>query len=625
MDENYLDNLLNEFSLDKEIDNKIEDELDDQIAKEKRLHQQDNAPSREDLFNMDLEQDAAEGLLDQDLSFSEEQMDELDALDDFADLDIGDLDFSDIDFDDLDITKLDDVDTSDIDALLKDFEGDLQIDDTFDKEEAVKTDQSPLEEEQSNTPEVENTVHLQDELNEDSFDADGFLDSLMNEEDEKKAEESPIQELPDEDVSAPEAFSNEQDFNDQNSMEELSDGDLDALLNSLDEESPAYDAMDAMEGFSDLGKVEETEEAADTEENVTLSENEEGNIDDLFSLLDLDEEEQAEVKQAQESQTELADELKVLDQLSDDSSNSVKAGKQKKKKSFMDILFGEDDEELTDEQIAMLEEEKAQKKAEKKAKKQAEKEAKKEKAEAAKAEKEQKQLKKKKDDALKQKVKAEKKAKQKALEMESAEPEKKLNGAMVIFVFTLFLGGTFVFYLAANNFNYSQVIQKATDYFESQKYHKAYDEIKGVDVKEKDQELKDRIYTVMYVERLYESYENNIELGFYDKALDSLLRGVDKYYEHYDEAVELGIVSDIDFSFGRIKETLTNNFGISVERAVEINKLDDDEYVLTIRSYVDKNEAILMDNKTSEESSAETTDPQKEDAIAKKKQDASEE
>lgn len=602
MDENYLDNLLNEFSLDKEIDNKIEDELDDQIAKEKQQHQKKNAPSREDLFNMGLEKDAEEGLLNQDLSFSEEQMDELDALDDLADLDIGDLDFSDIDFDDLDITRLEDVDTSDIDELLKDFEGNLEVDDSFDEDILSENEQHPTTESRTEgVAEVqENNVPQQDDLNEDSFDADSFLDSLMNDEDEKSSEESPIVEL-EEDVTSVKAA------DEGASMEELSDGDLDALLNSLaEEETPAYDTTDEMEGFSDSGKVEETGEEASKPEvqEETLSGEEEENIDDLFSLLDLDENEQEEVKQAQENKTEPAAELDESEQSGapeeSDSASAVKKQK-KKKKSLADILFGEDDEELSDEQIAELEAKKAEKKAEKKAKKQADKEAKKEKAEAAKAEKEQKLSQKRKEDTEKQKVKAEKRARKKALELENQEPEKKLNGAMVVFVFSLFLGGSFVLYLAANNFNYSQAIQKATDYFESQKYHRAYDEIKGVEVKEKDQDLKDRIYTVMYVERLYESYENNRELGFYDKALDSLLRGVDKYNEHYEEAVELGIVSDIDYSFSRIQDALMANFSISVDEAVEINKLDDDEYVLTIRSYVENNESKLM-NHTSEES-----------------------
>ena len=122
----------------------------------------------------------------------------------------------------------------------------------------------------------------------------------------------------------------------------------------------------------------------------------------------------------------------------------------------------------------------------------------------------------------------------------------------------------------------------------SQKYRKAYDEIKGVDGKEKDQELKDRIYTVMYVERLFESYENNIALGRNKKALDSLLRGVSKYYEYYDDAQELDIVSDLDFSFAQIQNALQQNYGITLERALEINELDDYEYMKTVSAYTDE-------------------------------------
>ena len=91
----------------------------------------------------------------------------------------------------------------------------------------------------------------------------------------------------------------------------------------------------------------------------------------------------------------------------------------------------------------------------------------------------------------------------------------------------------------------------------------------------------------MYVERLYESYENNIELGRNKKALDSLLRGVSKYYEYYDDAQELDIVSDLDFSFAQIQNVLQINYGITLERALEINDLDDYEYMKTVSEYTD--------------------------------------
>ena len=256
----------------------------------------------------------------------------------------------------------------------------------------------------------------------------------------------------------------------------------------------------------------------------------------------------------------------------------------------MEILFGEPDEddEPTEEELKAIEE----KKAAKKAKKEAAKEKKKEAADKNKEEKSKKDADKKRANDEKKKVKAELKAKRKAEEKAEAANEKKLNKPVVIFIFSVLIGGVGFLYLSSVDFNYKLAIENAANYFANQKYHKAYDEIKGVEVKEKDQQLKDRIYTVMYVERLYESYENNIELGRNKKALDSLLRGVSKYYEYYDDAVELDIVSDIDYSFAQIQNALEINYGISLNRALEINELDDYEYMKTVSEYTDDESEI---------------------------------
>ncbi|MGN0154568.1 MAG: hypothetical protein ACI4A3_08955 [Lachnospiraceae bacterium] len=590
MDENYLDNLLNEFSLDKEIDHKIEDELDNEMQEEKRKRKEEHTLSQEDAFNLDLEQDVIGEALDGDLHFTEEQMDELDQLDNLADLDIGDLDFSDIDFDDLDMMKLENTSDHDFDDILKDFEGNLEIDDFFDekksndlKQEETLTEAPKMDDEsesiqpEKSEPEVSglesaseetaleddalsdktNVVQTSEEngdLNADNFDADSFLDSLLEAEEEEKAAEQPIVELPEE--------------QEEDTAAEFPEEQEEDTATELPEEAAADLAPEPVSNESE-------------EELVELSSEENDELDDLFSMLDLQEDSDAEnVSEPEENQSGESEEP-ILAELED--IEELEEEPVKKKRSFVQILFGDPDEddELSEEELAAAE----AKKAAKKAKKEAAKAAKAEKKEAAKAEKELKDSQKKKEDAEKKRIHAEKKAKRKAEELANAEPEKKLNKPMVIFIFSVFLGGTFLFYMASNNFNYKLAIEKAADYFASQKYHRAYDEIKGVDVKEEDQDLKDRIYTVMYVERLYEAYENNIELGRQKKALDSLLRGVDKYYEYYEEAERLGIISDLDYSFSRIQNTLLENYGITVEQAVEINKLEDYEYVQTIDSY----------------------------------------
>ena len=622
MDENYLDSLLNEFSLDKEIDHKIEDELDEQIQSEKDRYQEEQTVSREESFNYDLEQDAAFGMPENDISFSEDQIDELDNLDNLADMDIGDLDFSDIDFDDLDITKLSgEVNDPDFDELLKDFEGDLTIPEFSDdmlsenkegseNDNAVagsESDESPLQEDIYNDSEdnemsdVDTSVNADEsnpqnevfseegaddsvssdndtvndvpsddasgDLNEDNFDADSFLDSLLEEESVEDAnlEDVSSQSVPDE---AP-ADNNEPNTEPEESLENLLDG----------EESETSDNPSQSE--------------------ASESEGEQGSEDDLFAMLGMEEGGETAIQDTADdsdgsvfntpggfAEGEL--DMSALEGLDDIQDISEKP--KKKKRTLMEILFGEPDEddEPTEEELKAIEE----KKAAKKAKKEAAKEKKKEAADKSKEEKSKKDADKKRANDEKKKVKAELKAKRKAEEKAEAANEKKLNKPVVIFIFSVLIGGVGFLYLSSVDFNYKLAIENAANYFANQKYHKAYDEIKGVEVKEKDQQLKDRIYTVMYVERLYESYENNIELGRNKKALDSLLRGVSKYYEYYDDAVELDIVSDIDYSFAQIQNALEINYGISLNRALEINELDDYEYMKTVSEYTDDESEI---------------------------------
>lgn len=584
MDENYLDNLLNEISLDKEIDHNVEDELDNQIQSEKEKRQDTSNLSKDDLFDLGLNEDAGNTNLDDEDSFSEDQMDELDKLDDMADLDMGDLDFSDIDFDDLDVTKLDELpDDADLDDLLKEFDGNFEIEDHFEQDSTDSTEKEAKQEDI-----VESSKELDSDKkdgvekpDQQTFDADQFLDGLLLDEEQEAAQKNPLEEvnMEQEDVSQTEETKEESATSNDEAY------DLDDLLEDMGEETRSSE--EEITDIPEEDKQPENIEGQPAEEEDKASDGDD--LEDLFSLLDLDENESQEHNEDESSKNEIPMQNNPLDDLDvvglqEPDDEVSKKEKPVKKKSLMTILFGEPDEddELSPEELEAIE----KKKAEKKAKKEAARLAKEEKKAAVKEEKAAKTGDKKKAQEEKKKVRAVKKAKQKEEEEKNVEPVKPLNKPAVVFIFTLFLGGTFLFYLGMNNFNYTLAIQKATDYFDNQKYHKAYDEIKGVEVKEKDQDLKDRIYTVMYVERLYEAYQNNIELDRQKKALDSLLRGVDKYYEYYDEAQKLGIVDDLNYSFAQVQTALQDHYGITVEQAAAINQLDSYEYVQTVDQYV---------------------------------------
>ena len=169
--------------------------------------------------------------------------------------------------------------------------------------------------------------------------------------------------------------------------------------------------------------------------------------------------------------------------------------------------------------------------------------------------------------------------------LDAADGSKPVSKVVTAIIFVAFAVGAALIVLGTNSFSYRQVIKKATDYFDRQRYRLAYDEVAGVDVKEKDQELKDRIYTVMYVERLYESYDNNMKLGRPDKALDSLIRGLEKYDEHYAEAVELDIADDIDLCKANIVSALNQTFGLSEAEAYVIMTYEGQDYIDALNLY----------------------------------------
>lgn len=459
----------------------------------------------------------------------------LDELDNLEGMDLGDLDFDDIDFDDVDITNLD----------------------------------------AGATPVIREREPKAEDMNLDALIAEAeqpdFSDAMPIEEDEVFREaESQMQE----DTASSMGVFDEQAFDemtggrmDDLSMNPSTGGYSDDMsVDTLDEDFAKDMPFDTMTG--DYAGDMPFDFDASGKSPYTAGE------DNLDALL------MASMEESLQS-GDLAD-------IEDISEKNSKHKKQKSnhKKTISEILFGEPDEDDIEE-AALFEEKKAKKKEERE-KKKVERDAKKEEKNAAKQEmlavKQSVETKKKQAKADKKRAKEE----AYAAELEEEKNSKKVSTPVVIIVFVFFalLAGGVV--LGTKNFSYSQVIKKATDYFERQRYRLAYNEVSGVEVKEKDQDLKDRIYTVMYVERLYESYENNMTLNRPDKALDALLRGLEKYDEHYEEAVELDIVKDIDSCRDKIINALWNTYGITEDGAYAILAMEGQEYSQMLLTLSDK-------------------------------------
>lgn len=115
--------------------------------------------------------------------------------------------------------------------------------------------------------------------------------------------------------------------------------------------------------------------------------------------------------------------------------------------------------------------------------------------------------------------------------------------------------------------DYQSTISKADSSFINRNYEQAYENIIGVNVKEEDKQLYDRIRVMMKLEAKYNMYLSHIEQNEYDEALNDLIMGVIKYDQYKKEAEELGISQAFDDELALIEEQLNVVFGVDADQA----------------------------------------------------------
>jgi len=116
-------------------------------------------------------------------------------------------------------------------------------------------------------------------------------------------------------------------------------------------------------------------------------------------------------------------------------------------------------------------------------------------------------------------------------------------------------------------------MNSAQRYYEREQYELAYSEIEGLSIKEQDMEFYNKLRSIMILDTQYNSYETYIGLNLKPEALNALLKGVAKYDEFYGQAQEYGVAGKYESILEQITTELNDKFGVSVEKAREINSL----------------------------------------------------
>lgn len=236
-----------------------------------------------------------------------------------------------------------------------------------------------------------------------------------------------------------------------------------------------------------------------------------------------------------------------------------------KKLGFFAKLFGKKEqgeaealsEDENSEILRELEEE--EKEAEARAAKKKEKQEKKEQKKKEKAEKK----------ALKAKEKIPKPPKPEAPKVKGKPLPKK----PVILIFVLCISILIFVMLGTKALGYNLSINSAREHFIHQEYQQAYEDLIGLEVKEEDQKLLLQVNTIMQLYNKYNSYLNYIQMGRYEDALNSLVRGVGRYDEYIESAETLGIKNEFSNLYTLITEQLMEIFEVSEDEAREWNNI----------------------------------------------------
>lgn len=265
-----------------------------------------------------------------------------------------------------------------------------------------------------------------------------------------------------------------------------------------------------------------------------------------------------------------------------------KASKEKKKKekdSLFKKLFANVKEERTPEQEEeyrrKLREEEEQKKAKAEQKKIKAQESKERSAEKKKLDKEEaaKKAKLKEEEKRRKKEAAKEKAKKKKEERLALEEyevdEGRINRAGATILFVIFAILTVVIIVGTNIYSYNLSIENAQEEFDIKHYNDAYYEVYGLEIRDEDIELYDRIMTVMYVNTQLNSYEYYMKSGNREKALDSLLKGLQRYDKYLQLATILDIRDDLNYVKGNILSELKEEFGFSEDDAYDMIVIND--------------------------------------------------
>lgn len=211
-----------------------------------------------------------------------------------------------------------------------------------------------------------------------------------------------------------------------------------------------------------------------------------------------------------------------------------------------------------------------------------------------KAKKAEKEKKKKEKKEAKEKAKKEKKEKPpKPKKEKKPKPPKEpdntppLPKKPVILIFLMVASFVALVILGADLLGYSNQLTNAKNQYAKKNYSEAFAEISGMEIKEDDLALYQKYHVMAMVSVELEAYESLMSKGFYEMALDCLVRTVGRAEKYRADAELYGCIQELNELESKAETILNETFGVSREEALEFYAYrEKKDYSIAIRNVI---------------------------------------
>ena len=194
-----------------------------------------------------------------------------------------------------------------------------------------------------------------------------------------------------------------------------------------------------------------------------------------------------------------------------------------------------------------------------------------------------------------------------AVTVKSAKPVKKVSGKNIAIITALCLTLAALIIVIVSIVPSFFEKRKAREAYYEADYEQSYELLYGKKLDESDTIIFNKSKIILSLNRKLSSYHNYMSMGKELEALDALMSGVEMYSDIITEAEEYNATQEVDAVYATILNILSDKYSLSEEVAKVIIGYDDLTYTRKLESIIYKTPFLLPEEEDEQEQEAESS------------------